>query len=243
MALCAIGPMGSISASGQCPLQIYFCHFRQSGNCSFRASQSSQKSSEMRHSWATLCKCFMFSTGAGPGERLRTKGLFLFLSLRPVPLRGINGPQAFFIPSGHKCREVRRPGSALRPPPRNPPQHFLCEEILGTPGIPVPQKCDTGARGPRLRAEKACGPQRRATLPCNPFFKRLCRAIRQSAPAGVSQACGLAIPNTGAPGRCGTLQHTRCAELPGSLPGTIRASAKARVTPWISLRTSVLPGA
>lgn len=48
MALCAIGPMGSISASGQCPLQIYFCHFRQSGNCSFRASQSSQKSSEMQ---------------------------------------------------------------------------------------------------------------------------------------------------------------------------------------------------
>ena len=80
MALCAIGPMGSISASGQCPLQIYFCHFRQSGNCSFRASQSSQKSSEMRHSWATFCKCFMFSTGAGPGERLRTMGLFPFLT-------------------------------------------------------------------------------------------------------------------------------------------------------------------
>ena len=56
-------------------------------------------------------------------------------------------PQAFFTPSGHRWREVRRPGSALRPPPRNPPQHFLCEEILGTPGIPVPCKARRGCAG------------------------------------------------------------------------------------------------
>ena len=132
-------------------------------------------------------------------------------------------------PQGFSWREVRRPGSALRPPPRT---KCPCHAGHGT-----------GARGPRLRAEKACGPQRRATLPCKPSYKHLCSTIRQPAPAGVSRLCGAAIPNTGAPGRCGTLQHTRCAELPGSLPGTIRASAKARVTPWISLRTSVLPGA
>ena len=73
--------------------------------------------------------------------------LVLSLLLRPVPLRGINGPRDFFTPLGHKCREVRRPGSALRPPPRNPPQHFLCEEILGTPGIPMPRKARHGRAG------------------------------------------------------------------------------------------------
>ena len=55
----------------------------------------------------------------------------------------------------------------------------------------------TGPRGPRLRAEKTCGPQRRATRPGKPPHKHFCFTIRRPAPAGVSQACGLAMPNTG----------------------------------------------
>ena len=109
-------------------------------------------------------------------------------------------------------------------------------------GMPVP--CTARARGdpvsePKRPADLNAG-QRALSEPPG---KQLRLCTQQSAPAGVSRLCEAAMPNTGAPGRCGTLQHTRCAELPGSLPGTIRASAKARVTPWISLRTSVLPGA
>ena len=137
--------------------------------------------------------------------------------------------QAFFL-----CRDCPGGGGFLR----LRPQAFLGVRSAGRvrpSDHPRAQNAralhGTGARGPRLRAEKAFGSQRRAKLPCKPSCKHLCFTIRPPAPAGVSRLCGAAMPNTGAPGRCGTLQHTRCAELPGSLPGTIRASAKARVTP------------
>ena len=89
------------------------------------------------------------------------------------------------------------------------------------------QKAWGKLRGPRLRAEKACGPQRRATLPCNPFFKRLCRAIRQSAPAGVSQFCGTAIPNTGSGAGHDTLRHTSRAKPSILLPELFSLRSKA----------------
>ena len=152
-------------------------------------------------------------------------------------------------PAGHKRPQALfgvRSAGRVRPsdhPRETHPNISSARKYWGPREYPCRVLRGTGARGPRLRAEKACGPQRRATRPCKPSCKLFGPTIRPPAPAGVSRLCGAAMPNAGAPGRCGTLQHTRCAELPGSLPGTIRASAKARVTPWISLRTSVLPGA
>ena len=75
----------------------------------------------------------------------------------------------------------------------------------------------TGARGPRLRAEKACGPQRRATRPCKPSCELLGCAIRQPAPAGVSRPCGAAMPNAGSGAGHDTLRHTSRAK-PSILP-------------------------
>ena len=103
----------------------------------------------------------------------------------------------FFAASaaGFSWREVRRPGSALRPPPRNPPQHFLCEEILGTPGIPMPRKARHGRAGtpsPSRKGLRDLNAGQRALS--EPPGKQLRLCTQQSAPAGVSRLCEAAIP-------------------------------------------------
>ena len=57
---------------------------------------------------------------------------------------------------------------------------------------------------------------RGATRPCKLPHKHLCFTFRHSAPAGVSQACGLAIPNTGSGAGHDTLRHTTPATRPNS---------------------------
>ena len=120
-------------------------------------------------------------------------------------------------PAGHKrpralfgvrsAGQVRLSDHPRETHPNNPPQHFLYKKILGarvwSPASQhklhrgIPGDARTRPLGPRLRAEKACGPQRRATLPCKPSHKRFCRAIRPTAPAGVPRPCGATMPNTG----------------------------------------------
>ena len=84
-----------------------------------------------------------------------------------------------------------------------------------------------GARGPRLRAEKACRPQRRAMRPCKPSYKHFCRAIRRPAPAGISQFCGTAIPNAGFGAGHDTLRHTSRAKPSILLPELFSLRSKA----------------
>ena len=66
---------------------------------------------------------------------------------------------------------------------------------------------------------------RGATRPCKPSYKHPCPTIRQSAPAGVSQACGLAMPKP-APGQGTTPSATQAAPNRPSFPQNFSRCAR-----------------
>ena len=90
---------------------------------------------------------------------------------------GAQGPDPLFVLGMFPLRLSSRPSKVGALIHQHRTGAFLC-------ALADRAKRGTGARGPRLRAEKACGPQRRATRPCKLPHKHLCFTIRPTRPGG-----------------------------------------------------------